>query len=144
MFLLRKQLCIERTENLFSLLQERLTAIMSHEKFIWIIMWHNNGCGFHFSHQACGSMMEIKADPILWKVAALLRTIIESHLNYILFLKERKKGERHLMTKMFPTVGNCFAFSQKNKGKNEKLNYVWDDVRIGDQLCLLMASLSYP
>lgn len=46
------------------------------------------------------------------------------------------------MTKIFPTVGNCFAFSQKNKGKNEKLNYVWDDVRIGDQLCLLMASLS--
>lgn len=48
------------------------------------------------------------------------------------------------MIKMFPTVGNCFAFSQKNKGKNETLNYVLDDVRIGDQLCLLMTSLSCP
>lgn len=42
---------------------------------------------------------------------------------------------------MFPTVGNCFPFSQKNKGTNEILNCVLDDVRIGDQLCLLMTSL---
>lgn len=42
---------------------------------------------------------------------------------------------------MFPTVANCLAFSQMNKGNNETLNYVLDDVRIGDQLCLLINSL---
>lgn len=45
------------------------------------------------------------------------------------------------MIKLLPTVGNCFAFFQKNKGKNETLNYILDDARIGDQLCLLMTLL---
>lgn len=100
---------------------------------------NNNAVGrLHFSHQACGLVMEIKANPILSTNAAL-RSLIKIR-NY---LKRKKRGKKAFDYKnMFPTVGNCFVFSQTIKDKNETPN-----CSLGRSTALLandFTSVSYP